>query len=79
MSTLTFTSYEMPAASLGRDNPLPDLGGVGDAHAKIVIDEASVTPEEAKYMGWGRVSTILPYTIQDGYNRQKRKRASLRR
>lgn len=46
MSTLTFTSYEMPAASLGRDNPLPDLGGVGDAHAKIVIDEASVTPEE---------------------------------
>lgn len=75
MSTLTFTSYEMPAASLGRDNPLPDLGGVGDAHAKIVIDEASVTPEESKYMGWGRVHTILPYTIQDGYNRQKRKRA----
>lgn len=75
MSTLTFVPYEMPAASLGRDNPLPDLGGVGDAHAKIAIDEASVTPEESKYMGWGRVSTILPYTIQDGYNRQKRRRA----
>ena len=75
MSTLTITSYSMPAASLGEANPLPDLGGVGDAHAQIVIDEETVTPEEAKYMGWGRVHTILPYTMQDGYNRTRRSRA----
>lgn len=75
MSTLTITTYSMPAASLGEANPLPDLGGVGDAHAQIVIDEETVTPEEAKYMGWGRVHTILPYTIQDGYNRTRRSRA----
>ena len=60
MSTLTTTTYTMPAASLGKENPLPDLKSVADAHAQIEIDEATVSPEEARYMGWGRVNTILP-------------------
>lgn len=75
MSTLTMTTYTMPAASLGRENPLPDLKSVGDAHAAIEIDETTVTAEEAQYMGWGRINTILPYTLQDGYNRTRRRRA----
>lgn len=74
MSTLSITTYAMSAAALGRDNPLPDLGGAYDAHAAIAIDEATVSKEEARYMGWGRVNTILPYTIQDGYSRKRRKR-----
>ena len=65
----------MPAASLGRANPLPDLKSVADPHAKIEIDQTTVTAEEARYMGWGRIHTILPYTLQDAYNRTKRKRA----
>jgi len=65
----------MPAASLGRENPLPDLRSVADVHGKIKIDESTVSPEEAKYMGWGHINTILPYTIQDGYNRRRRNRA----
>ena len=75
MSELRIERYEMPAASLGRENPLPDLDSIGDAHEKIVVDETTVTPEEARYMGWGRVHTILPYTIQDGYGRSRRTRA----
>ena len=75
MSTLTTTTYTMPAASLGRENPLPDLKSVADAHAKIEIDETTVNREEARYMGWGRVNTILPYTIQDGYDRTRRDHA----
>lgn len=75
MSTLTVTTYTMPAASLGKENPLPDLKSVADAHAKIEIDETTVNPEEARYMGWGRVNTILPYTIQDGYDRTRREHA----
>ena len=75
MSTLTTTTYTMPAASLGKENPLPDLKSVADAHAQIEIDEATVSPEEARYMGWGRVNTILPYTIQDGYDRIRRDHA----
>ena len=74
MTELRIERYEMPAASLGREDPLPDLGGIGDAHEKIQIDETTITPEESKYMGWGRVSTILPYTLQDGYGRKRRTR-----
>jgi hypothetical protein len=75
MSKFTMTTYTMPAASLGKDNPLPDLKSVADPHAKIEIDETTVSAEEARYMGWGRIHTILPYTIQDGYNRSRRARA----
>lgn len=75
MSTLTVTKWTMPAAPLGRLNPLPDLGRVTDAHADIAVDAATVSPEEARYMGWGRVNTILPYRLQDGYGRKRRRRA----
>jgi tetratricopeptide (TPR) repeat protein len=74
MSILSFFDYEMPSASLGRLNPLPDLRKTADKHASIPIDEETVTPEEARYMGWGRVNGILPYLIQDNYNRIKRPR-----
>jgi len=74
MSTLKWTTYTMPAASLGKENPLPDLKGAGDAHGEIAVDHTTISPEESKYMGWARVSTILPYTMQDGYNREKRAR-----
>jgi tetratricopeptide (TPR) repeat protein len=75
VSMLTFTSYEMPSASLGKLNPLPDLRSTSDRHASIPIDEATVTKEEARYMGWGRVNGILPYLLQNGYNRKKKLRA----
>lgn len=75
MSTLTMQAYRMPAAALGRENPLPDLRAVEDAHGRIEIDRETVSEEEAKYMGWGRVHTILPYTLQDGYGRRRRSRA----
>lgn len=75
MSKLTFEKYVMPSASLGKLNPLPDLRKTADAHATIPIDEATVTKEEAQYMGWGRVNGILPYLLQDGYNRKKKPRA----
>ena len=74
MTTLKWTTYTMTAVSLGKENPLPDLKGAGDAHCEIAVDETTISPEESKYMGWARVSTILPYTIQDGYNREKRSR-----
>ena len=75
MSTLRFITYEMPSASLGKLNPLPDLKQTVDAHASIPIDESTVSREESKYMGWGRVNGILPYLLQDGYDRKKKPRA----
>lgn len=71
MSQLTVTTYSMPGADLGKENPLPDLASISDAHAAIEIDHETVSSDEARYMGWGRVHTILPYLMQDGYNRTR--------
>ncbi len=75
MTRLYASHWEMPASDLGPVNPLPDLDHIGDAHAAIVIDEETVTPEEARYMGYARIHSILPYTLQDGYNREKKPKA----
>ena len=75
MSEWRVTTLTLPAASIGPENPLPDLASAGDAHARIEIDSATVTPEEARYMGWGRIHSILPYTLQDGYDRNQQTRA----
>jgi len=72
MTQLKLEDYIIPSASFGKDNPLPDIRGAGDLHASIDIDNETVSPEESRYMGWGRVNGILPYTIRDGYNRRKR-------
>lgn len=75
MTGLTFEPYTMPSASLGKPNPLPDIREAADLHASIPVDEQTITPQESRYMGWGRVCGILPYLIQDGYDRDKRDRA----
>ena len=75
MSTLNFETFSMPSANLGKHNPLPDIQQSADLHATIAIDEETVTAEEARYMGWGKVNGILPYLIQNGYDRQKKPRA----
>jgi len=75
MTTLYFEEYHMPSASLGRTNPLPDLSPASDAHGNIQVDHNSVSAEESKYMGWGRVNGILPYKILDAYDRNKKDKA----
>lgn len=73
MTELLLTTITIPSASMGRENPLPDLRPARDAHAAIETDD-TITAEESRYMGWGRVDGILPYTIQDGYDRRKKPR-----
>ena len=75
MTNLTVESFTIPSASLGKPNPLPDIQKPAEAYAPIAIDKDTVTAEESKYMNWGRVSGILPYLIQDGYDRQKKPKA----
>ncbi len=70
--SLRFEDYEIPSAKLGKLDPLPDLGPGGDAHADIAIDAGTVTEEERRYMGWARADSILPYLIQDGYDRVRK-------
>ena len=75
MSILTVERYTMPSAALGADNPLPDLQRNRDAHLDIPIDRETVSEQESRYMGWGQVNGILPYTLHNNYNRVRRQRA----
>ena len=72
MSKLNIATISILSANLGELNPLPDLKRDADFHASIPYDKNTVSQEEAKYMGWGRVNGILPYMLQDGYDRNKR-------
>ena len=72
MTTLRITTWTMPAADLGPDNPLPALRGERELHA---LDEGSNVPQEmVDSLIWGHPANILPYTRQDGYNRERRPR-----
>ena len=71
MTILKMTTYTMPAADLGKENPNPDFNNVEYIHATHKCTDA-VTPEEKKYIGKGMINTILPYTIQDNYNRDRK-------
>lgn len=73
MSQLRLETLTLPAADLGPDNPLPPLRTGGDMHA---VQAAPGIPDEMiQNIRYGRVKNILPYTLQDGYNRQRQPRA----
>ncbi len=69
MSQLKFTTLSISAADLGGENPLPNLQQSGDLHA--VEADANVPADMIENMKYGRVSNILPYTLQDQYERER--------
>lgn len=71
---LKFEDYVIPSASMGKLNPMPDIGNISYIHAGFKTTP-DVTEEEAKYLGKGAISTMIPYMQQDGYNREKSPRA----
>ena len=67
MSELSVQTWSMPAADLGPDNPLPPL----TTRKRLQFENISGIPDEVlENMAYGHVSTLLPYTLQDGYTRQ---------
>ena len=62
--------YSMPAASMGTLNPMPDIKNISYIHAGYEMTE-KIKEEEKEYIGKGMIPTMLPYKIQDGYNREK--------
>ena len=60
-----FEDYTMPAASLGKGNPMPDIKNVSYIHAGYEMTE-KIREEEKTYIGKGMIPTILPYQLQDG-------------
>ena len=73
MSTLKFSDYEIPAADLGAENYMPDIKNVEYIHAGYTLTER-VNPDDAENIGKGMIRTMLPYTLQDNYNRDRKVR-----
>lgn len=71
MTELRFEDYEIIAADLGDENLMPDIKNVEYIHAGFKTTDR-VPNEEATGLGRGMINTILPYTLQDNYNRNRR-------
>ena len=70
MNTLEFKKIKILAANMGEDNCLPDMMNDSYIHAKINV--ANNIPEsDKKYIGKGMINTLLPYKIQDNYDRSR--------
>jgi len=72
MAELRIESWTMPGADLGSENPLPPLGTYQEAH--IPQEIPGIPQQLLQNMAYGRVASILPYTVQDGYTRHLRPR-----
>ena len=67
MSALRLDTVVLPSASLGPPNPLPPLAGAPELHANIA--GADLDAEMRANLEHGRVTSLLPYLIQDRYDR----------
>ena len=70
MSSCYVTSYPIMAASLGLENPLPDIKNINYIHAEMKTKPA-VPKRLTTHIDKGMVNTMLPYTQQDGYDRNR--------
>ncbi len=71
---IKFEDFVMPAANMGEPNPMPDIKNVSYIHAGYRASER-IAPGELKYLGKGMINTMLPYKLQDGYDRSEAPRA----
>ena len=69
MSELRLETLSMPTAGVGPVNPLPALFAERDLHA--VVDAGEADAEMRHNVGYGRVRSVLPYLLQDGYDRER--------
>ena len=73
-SSLYLDALSIPGADLGPMNPFPQLNPSASANAPMKFSSA-IPEEDRKHFGYGRISSILPYPIQDGYNRERSMRS----
>lgn len=72
MSTkITFGKFKIKGADLGERSCLPDIKNDEYIRAPLTVME-EVTEEERKNLGKGMIPTLLPYHIENGYNRERK-------
>ena len=70
MSELRFEKFYMPAAKMGEPNCLPDIHINSYIRAPITLSQR-ISVEDRALIGKGMISTLLPYQIEDGYDRSR--------
>ena len=65
------SEIKIKGSGLGKPNPMADIKNNKYIHARFNLD-ASLDENDKKYIGHGMISTLLPYMIQDDYNREKK-------
>ena len=73
MTKLLFEKYPILSATLGKDSALPDIHVNSYIRANITVSD-KVCDEDAKYIGKGMISSLLPYKISDSYDRERKTR-----
>ncbi|MFD9890118.1 DUF5107 domain-containing protein [Amycolatopsis sp. NPDC059027] len=69
MTSLYHTELVLPAALLGEENPLPPLVKPEQVQQVANLDE--LPADLAEGLGYGRLDTVLPCRLQDGYSRER--------
>ncbi len=64
-----FERVPMKCASLGTPNAIPDIRGLAGGNPAPALVDPGMPPEEGAWVHQGHVHTMLPYTMQDGYDR----------
>ena len=70
MTTLSFEKFKIKGANLGEESCLPDIKNDEYIRAPLTI-LPEVTEEERKYIGKGMIPTLLPYQVQNQYDRAR--------
>lgn len=71
MNTLTFEKFKIMGANMGEESCLPDIKNDEYIRAPIAVAD-SVSEEDKKHIGKGMIPTLLPYKIQNGYDRARK-------
>jgi hypothetical protein len=68
MTTLTVQPYRIPGADMGPENPLP-VFRAANLDAAVDFEANRIPAEDRPGMGWQTGFRVLPYRMQDSYNR----------
>lgn len=73
MTELRVEPFVLPAANLGPENPLPVFRDPVADHP-VDGDANNIPVEDREGLGWATGSRVLPYRMQDGYDRGREPR-----
>lgn len=76
MTELRLEPFVLPAANLGPENPLPVFRDPKPDHP-VDVEANNIPPEDREGLGWATGSRVLPYRVQDGYDRGREPREFL--